>query len=219
MVSEELKAFNLKLENNPEFKAQVEDVRILLTGIEVQSLKEQLDEFHKEIPLRKLEPNTSRLRSLDFKKWAVAAVLILSVGGFWFFNQNTNDKLYAKYFTPDPGLPTTMSNSANYSFYDAMVDYKQGDYKSAIQKWEALNSKNDTVNYFLGVSHLALKNQDNAIAFLEKSIQDSDFSLASEANFYLGLAYLKDNQIEKAIEHLKKSESKESKMLLSELLN
>lgn len=220
MSSDELKTFETQLDGNPDFKIQVDDIRTLLTGIEAQSLKEQLDEFHKDIQKQPSQKKSPKLFYLQFRKLVAAAVVIIALGSFWFFNQNTTDKLYSKHFTPDPGLPTTMSNTTNFEFYDAMVNYKQGDYKSAIEKWEVLKTKtpnNDTLNYFLGVAHLANKSETNAISFLEKSIQDKDFVLINDAYFYLGLAHLKNGNVKLAKENFKKSSIENSKVLLSEL--
>ncbi len=220
MASEELNAFETKLNSDSEFKLQVEDIKTLLTGIEAQSLKDQLNEFHKELPKSTFQKAEPKVRYLHFRKLVAAAAIIIALGGFWFFNQNPNEKLYSKYFSPDPGLPTTMSNTANFEFYDAMVNYKQGDYKTAIQKWEILKTKtpnNDTLNYFLGVAHLANKNGVHAISFLEKSIGDKNFSFANDAHFYLGLAYLKEGNIELAKHNFKMSSFEKSQALLSEL--
>lgn len=222
MANEELKTFEKQLENDSEFKTQVEDIKTLLTGIETQSLKEQLDEFHNDIQKQPTQKNTTKVRYLQFRKLVAAAAIVIALGSFWFFNQNSSERLYSKYFTPDPGLPTTMSTTSNFEFYDAMVNYKQGDYKTAIAKWEVLKIKtpnNDTLNYFLGVAHLANKNESNAISFLEKSIQNNDFLLVDDAYYYLGLAYLKDGNITLAKENLKKSTAENSQALLSELEN
>lgn len=217
MSPEELKAFETRLENDSDFKIQINDIITLLTGIETQSLKEQLDEFHKDIPKQIPQKKSTKVYYLQFRKLVAAAVIIIALGSFWFFNQNPNEKLYSKYFTPDPGLPTTMSTTSNFDFYDAMVNYKQGDYKTAIEKWEALTTKNDTLNYFLGVAYLAEKNEVNAISFLEQSIQNENFPLISDAYYYLGLAHLKEGNITLAKENLQKSSVKNSKTLLSEL--
>ncbi|WCO01076.1 tetratricopeptide repeat protein [Psychroserpens ponticola] len=216
MTSDELKTFEHKLESDSEFKVQVEDIKTLLFGIESQSLKEKLNSFHEDIHKDK----THNIRYLQFRKIAAAAVIILSIGSFWFFNQNSNDKLYANYFYPDPGLPTTMSSTNNYKFYEAMVNYKQGDYQTAISKWELLqHSKpnNDTLNYFIGVAHLADKNEQSAISFLEEVTKNSNFPLANDAYYYLGLAYLKTGNIDIARRNLLNSNSDKSKALLSEL--
>ena len=221
MTPEELKAFETRLEEDPEFKIQVNDIITLFSGIETQSLKEQLDEFHKDIQ-QPSQKKSSKVRYLQFRKFVAAAAIVIALGSFWMYNQNTSDRLYSKYFTPDPGLPTTMSNTSNYEFYDAMVNYKQGDYKTAIEKWEILKTNtpnNDTLNYFLGVAHLANKSEANAILFLEKSIQNENFPLVNDAYFYLGLAHLKEDNIELAKENIKKSTTENSKALLSELEN
>ncbi|WP_431133302.1 tetratricopeptide repeat protein [Psychroserpens mesophilus] len=220
MSQEELKAFKTQLENDSEFKTQVEDIRILLSGIEEQSLKAQLDEFHNDIIKQPSQEDSPKVRYLQFRKLVAAAAIIIALGSFWFYNQNSTDRLYSKYFVPDPGLPTTMSHSSNFEFYDAMVNYKQGDYKIAIEKWEVLKEKtpsNDTLNYFLGVAYLANKSETNAIPFLEKSIQDKDFPLANDAYYYLGLAYLKEGNIKKAKENFQKSNIENSNILLSKL--
>lgn len=223
MTKQELEEFEEKLQD-PKFKSQVDDIKTLLLGIETQSLKEQLDEFHKEIPEPEIplinEP--SKVRFLNFRKIAAAAAIIITIGSFWFFSGNTNEKLYAKHFTPDPGLATTMSETANFEFYDAMVNYKQGDYKTAISKWEILlegKPKNDTLNYFLGVAHLADKNEKSAIKYLDIVIQDSDSNFKNDAHYYIGLAHLKADNVELAKKNLNFSTIDNSKKILLDLNN
>ncbi|MCF7560564.1 hypothetical protein L3X39_07935 [Sabulilitoribacter multivorans] len=215
MSTDERHLFVEKLESNPEFKTQVEDIKILFLGIETQSLKEQLDEFHKDIPKA-----TSKIRFLQFTKYAVAAVVVISLGSYWFFGKPSNQKLYAKYFTPDPGLPTTMSSSLNFEFYDAMVNYKHGDYELAISKWEKLQinkPNNDTINYFLGVAQLANKNELKAIPYLKSTIQKPESVFLNDAHYYLGLAYLKEGNIERARKHLDLSNTDVGQELISKL--
>ena len=222
MTSQELKDFNQLLELDNDFKVKVEDVKTMLTGIEAQSLKEQLDHFHKEIPETIVKKSIDRkVRHLNLSKIAVAAAIIIAVGSIWFFSTPQNDKLYAKYFKPDPGLPTTMSSTNNFDFYDAMVNYKHGDYKMAIDKWKILSEnkpENDTLNYFLGVAHLANKNVIEAIPFLERSVEaEDDFVFLDDAYFYLGLAYLKEGNIELAKKHLDLSNTDKGKTIVLEL--
>ena len=134
MPQEERTEFENKLTSDEAFKTQVEDIKTLLLGIETQALKEQLDTFHKDIPEKTLKDKSSKIKLFQFAKYAVAAILVLAIGSYWYFGQPTNEKLYTKYFTPDPGLPTTMSATNNFEFYDAMVNYKHGEYKIAISK-------------------------------------------------------------------------------------
>lgn len=221
MAQQELNDFNQLLELDDAFKAKVEDIKTMLLGIEVQALKEKLDDFHKEIPKTLTQTtNDNKVRFLNFNKIAVAAAIIVAVGSIWFFNNSPNEKLYAKYFKPDPGLPTTMSTTDDFDFYDAMVNYKHGDYSLAIDKWNTLSKKrptNDTLNYFLGVAHLANKNEIEAIPFLEKTVKNKDFALINDAYHYLGLSYLKDGNIKLAKKYFSLSNNDVSKELVMEI--
>lgn len=219
MTSNEVTAFEKKLQNDPTFKTQFEDIKTLLLGIETQVLKEKLDSFHEDLSSKK--PKTGTVKpSFPLKKFAVAAVVIITIGGFWFFNSSPTEKLYAKYFSPDPGLPTTMSETANYEFYNAMVKYKQGDYNTAISKWEELlksKPQNDTLNYFIGVAYLANKNEETAIKHLNLVTQNPNDNFKNDAYYYLGLAYLKNNNVELAKKNLNFSTIDGSKKILNEL--
>ncbi|RKE98311.1 tetratricopeptide repeat protein [Ichthyenterobacterium magnum] len=228
MSETEFISFNETLKTDSLLKEKVENCRITLQAIEEQSLIEKFDTFHQEITLE----NNSKIISLSdnvkqvkwYKKYTVAAsiILLLGLSGIWYLSSTQNPKqLYNKYFNVDPGLPTIMSdNTSHFKFYDAMVNYKQGEYIIAISKWEALlknKPQNDTLNYFIGVAHLANKNEDAAIKFLDNVILNSNTTFKNEAYHYLGLAYLKTNNIELAKKNLTFSTIDNSKALLSEL--
>jgi len=223
MPSKERVGFEEQLQNDITLQKHLENHKIIFEAVETQSLKENLEAFHETIPINKIpKTETSKVKLLHFRKIAVAASLIIAVGSFWFFSQNSNQKLYANYFKADPGLATTMSSTNNFEFYDAMVNYKQGDYKIAISKWEVLlqnKPKNDTLNYFLGVAYMANKNEISAIPFLDLVIKASNSTFKNEAYYYLGLAHLKDGNIELAKKNLTFSTIDNSKALLSELNN
>ena len=150
----------------------------------------------------------------------MAAILVLAIGSYWYFGQPTNEKLYTKYFTPDPGLPTTMSATNNFEFYDAMVNYKHGEYKIAISKWKKIEQKNptnDTINYFLGVAFMAEKNETESIPYFQKVLVENNSVFTNDAYYYIGLAYLKNNNLDKAKENFKNSTSEKSFAILAEL--
>lgn len=222
LKARELEDFERLMAIDEDFKAQVEDVRITFLGIEAQSLKEQLDDFHKDIPKPNAETTTKqKVRFLNYSRIAAAAAIIIAVGSIWFFSGSPNEKLYSKYFVPDPGLPTTMGSTNEFEFYDGMVSYKYGDYDIAIEKWTFLSEKkadNDTLNYFLGVAHLANKNEINAIPYLERATDAEDnFIFLNDAYLYLGLAYIKTGNIELAKQNLSLSNTDKSKNILLKL--
>lgn len=221
MPTEERTAFKERLQQDAAFKTQVQDIKLLLCGVEEQALKEKLDEFHDEMPIRmETQKKASKVRQFQFMKIAAAAVIVIAAGCFWFLNGSSNERLYDNYFKPDPGLPTTMSSSDNFAFFDAMVNYKQGDYKTAIKKWEKLEQiapKNDTITYFLGVANLADKNTSEAIDYLNRTVDVSKSVFREDAYYYLGLAYLKSDNIEEATQAFQKSQSENSKEILKDL--
>ncbi|MCX7547958.1 hypothetical protein OS188_08330 [Xanthomarina sp. F1114] len=222
MTFEEASAFEENLKNDPDLKNRLEDIRIMLLGIESQALKEKLEEFHAELPENKTQTKeSSKVKYLNFKKViAIAAMVVISLGGYWFFTKETNANLYAKYYSPDPGLPTTMSTSDNFTFYDAMVNYKRKDYNLAISKWEPLLAKkpeNDTLNYFIGSAYLAKGKEGLAIPYLQKVTKLEVETFKNEAYYYIGLAYLKTENIELAKQNLNLSTFNNSKEILNEL--
>ncbi|WP_179343943.1 tetratricopeptide repeat protein [Winogradskyella ursingii] len=223
LSEDETAKFEYRLETDEDFKNKVADIKTILTGIETQEMKDQLDVFHNEIDKQKISTKSeTNVRHIDWKKLAIAAMFIIGAVSIWQFRVDPNERLYAEYFSPDPGLPTTMSSNDNYEFYEAMVDYKQGNFETAIKKWETLQNakpKNDTLNYFLGVAHLANNNENEAVLFLEDATLNKEFALVNDAYLYLGLAYLKNGNVNKAKANFKLSNTEKSKALLSILNN
>jgi len=222
LSDEDLSAFEDRLQNEAGFTTKVEDIKAILMGLETQALKEQLDSFHKD--LSNTEPDhlaqPRKVRTLVWRRIAVAAVIIIATGSFWFLSGNANDQLYADYYKPDPGLPTTMGDTENYEFYKAMVSYKQGKYDDALVVWKGqLKNKvsSDTLSYFIGSALLANKKETEAISYLTYVTKQEGTSFKDDAYFYLGLAYLKAKKTEDAKNALSQSDLKEAKDLLKKL--
>ncbi len=212
--------FESQLSSNPDLRAQLDEAEQLISGIETAVLQSKLNEFHEDItPVRPITPPEKRKNRTWM--WSVAAVLVATIGLFWIFDTGSEtEKLFAKHFTPDPGLPTTMGENPNYNFYDGMVNYKQGDYKSALQKWEELDEHSiglDTLNYFKGVAYLAEGNTEKSIGFLQSLWDSEENSFQSETAYYLGMAYLKNRNIEDAIKYLTFSKTAEAEIILLEI--
>ena len=200
MDSEERFEFDKILIGNDQLREQVEEQRILFQAIEEGSLREKLNEFHKE-----LEAENTKVKSIrPYKQYAIAASIALLIGlGYWLTmgQKSAHEKLYAAYFAPDPGLITPMSATSDYEFYRGMVDYKQGEYELAINRWDSLiklNPENDTLNFFMGVSYLALEDPSQALPYLKKVSDSSQSIFNPEVFYYLGLAELKEGNTEAA---------------------
>lgn len=168
------------------------------------------------------------LRSAPVKKmrywiWYAAAAVFLAVIWFYTGNTNTPDKLFARYFIPDAGLPVVMSGvEDNYDFYNGMVSYKEGEYAKAIEIWKGLydeNAPNDTLRYFIGIACLNDNNPD-AIAYLLPVAENENSRWKPKAIWYLALAYLKFDRKEDAVIWLRKiKDDEQATMLIKDIEN
>lgn len=231
LSGEALAVFEKRLAADSVFAMQVNEQRLVQEAIEEDGLRKALNEIHKSMAAEKKVAESAS--GIFLKQWiryaAVACIAVLVAwGGFTFFNggglgnNEVNEQLFANHFTPDPGLPTTMSVADNFNFFDAMVSYKQGHYSKAINKWEKLlieKPQNDTLNYFLGVAHLANNNEEEAITFLHMASEYPESSFSKEIYYYIGLAHIKKGDFEAAKRHLALSSLPESEELLEQLRN
>ena len=212
-----LSDFEERMKIYPDFRARVEEQRLLLKSVEEYSLRNSLDEYHNSI---EEEPQ---------KKWlspgwlAIAASFLILIGvASWAILKSgkSSEKVFAANFKPDPGLPTTMGTSSEYEFYYGMVNYKRKEYAEAISRWEPIygaNPENDTLVYFLGVANLAEGNVRQAKKYLQLAKKKTESTFYEDAKYYLALSLLKENNIEEARETLKNSSSSANISLLQQI--
>ncbi|MEX2513897.1 MAG: tetratricopeptide repeat protein [Cyclobacteriaceae bacterium] len=217
----EKKAFEQELNTRPGLRAKYREVESWVNALEEVTFKEELNRFHEKA----IGPDqTAKIRYiLRWKPLAMAASATLILGFFtWYFILlvPTHEKLFNAYYQPDPGLPTTMSNTAAYAFDRGMVDYKTGNYPEAINRWEGLiaeKPKNDTLNYFLGNAYLILGNAEKAKGYLENVVQNDQGPFVQDAAWYLALTYLSTGRVQDAKEVLDKSNHPQKKVLMEKL--
>ncbi len=225
LSSMELKDFERLHTIDDDFKAQVEAVKHLILGVELQVIKEDLDQFHKSVPnLQPVVSSKEKARFKRYKRLAIATALCIALGSIYYFSTPRYEKLYANTFKAYPALTVLQDTSSNSDseFDIAMKAYAQKTYASAIKIWEQIrktNRQNDTLNFYLGVAYLANKQESKAIPVLERTVQAKKrtFPLRKEAHFYLALAYLKLGYLKPSKKHLKLSGNSSSKTLFSKL--
>lgn len=224
MPPEEEQAFVERLSSDVALKRSVDELRLILMGVQEVALAEKLDSFH-EFSREAQQPVSTEKggRIIPIKKLLLVACAVgFVILGTWFIlsKKNETESLFVAYFKPDPGLLTAMSSAGNYAFDRAMVDYKTGNYADAIAAWtklQAAQPANDTLNYFLGASHLAANDAGKAIVFFQKVASVPSGAFFYDANWYLGLSYLKEKNKEKAIVYLQKSNHPRKDALLAKL--
>lgn len=167
---------------------------------------------------QKEQPRSAAVKRMPHFAWyAAAAVVIVAVT--WFYRNSTPsaEKIYARYFIPDAGLPVVMSSANDhYDFYDGMVSYKEGDYTRAIEIWKKVyleNAANDTLQYFIGMAYLN-SNDSSTVAYLLPVAGNDNSRWQPKAIWYLALAYVKYGSKEEAALWLKKLSNDEQARLL-----
>lgn len=149
MTAEERTEFERRLSADAQLRTNVAEGRLLLLGVQEAAMREKLNGFHQEQPIAQKEFRIGKRKTLP-GTWLLAAslILVLGVGGLWLLRKGDGD-LFTAYFKADPGLMTTMGAESIALFDLYMVDYKRGDYKSAIAGWDSLQKAqpgNDTLN-------------------------------------------------------------------------
>lgn len=197
MSESERSDFEFRMSTDIDLKTEVDDMRDLIIGIESHGLKNALkgrkiggsasNSSESESTDIDNIVSINRERSFSFRSIAAAA----SIAGIFFLGwlilqspANSEDQLFADAFYTDPGLPTPMSETNNYSFYDAMVDYKMEKYDVALEKWNQSNLiiGIDTLNFYRGMANLNQEKLDQSLSFLEAI--DNTSPLYNKANWY-----------------------------------
>jgi len=223
MTPDERTELESRLSADASLQAKLAEVKLLMVGVGETMLQEKLQAFHRDMPVAEKELRIDKAPASSFKTWLLAAsiLLVAGVGGWLLLNRGSgSERLFAAHFKPDPGLITAMSATDNYAFEKAMIDYKQGNYAAAIQTWDSLQKgqpANDTLNYFLGVAHLAAKNSKEAIGYLQRVTALPASFFRSDAYWYLGLAHLKEGNKEEAKAAIEQSSHTTKNELLEKL--
>lgn len=166
---------------------------------------------------------------------SVAAVATISFGaGWWVFNSNSPDQLFADYYTSyanDATLSLRGDNPEEYSteknpLTAALNAYDNGDFNESIQLLSqrlAQRPDDGIATYFLGLSYLEISQLETAASYLETARINSD-RYYNAATWYLALTQLKLNNESSAkllLEELKSSSdsfyTKKATQLLKEL--
>ena len=219
LSSEERAQFEKEIAMNSDLAAEIERQRLEIMAVEERALEESLNEIYES---QKDKSSSTKVVSI-WKKYAAAASIVMISGltVLWLMNRpDRYEKLFTQHFEIDAGLPTNMSGSENYPFYRAMADYKNGDYQEAIAQWKdqlLSQPNNDSLIYFLGVSHLATKNTSEAIRYLTSASNQSQSVFQQNALLNLGLSHLKNGKPDLAAKVLLQCDLPKAKEILTHI--
>jgi tetratricopeptide (TPR) repeat protein len=111
-------------------------------------------------------------------------------------------EIFNEFFIPFENILTTRSDSdRDEDLLKAMSLYSKGDYKTASLLFKRLLKKNPgdlVINFYFGISELALENFDGSKKIFKKIILNDKDLLKDLARWYLGLSYLKSGNTKSA---------------------
>ncbi|MBB4118374.1 hypothetical protein GGR32_000648 [Mesonia hippocampi] len=204
LTPEEQEEVKRLLEEDEDFKKEVSFQLTLQAAIK-QEEGAEIKEYLKQVD--KNEKSTNIFSVV----WKVAAVLVLGVGLFWFFNQPLDyDKIYAENFKPYPNVvvPTVRGdNTADKSdVKKAFNAYDNRDYANAAEALKKLYIQDKEVyfNFYYGISLMADNQTTEAIKVLENQNWEASKILQEQVDWYIALGYLKLQDKTNAITYLEK---------------
>lgn len=202
---EERLAFEKRLESDDALKSETETTRKLILGIKSHALSQKLKTF--SIPSEEKTTNVttetkviklgtrsySLLRNLSLAASFVALFLL----SWWFFQGDSPNSVQGmdNIFYTDPGLPTPMSETDHYVFFDAMVDYKSGKYQVALEKWNTVENgiSPDTLTYYKAMALYGLDRYEEALEELNKIEPGSE--LFTQSKWYAAACHAQNGDI------------------------
>jgi len=204
LTDEEQQLFDKLLENDVDFKKQFvfeRDLKRAIKEKEKGNLKAKLQEFESELKQKTAPQN-------NFKIWALAAsfALLLSLGWFGydsFFTLNYNE-LYSENFKSYPNTSYTITRSDTDDSIErqAFVAYETGNYQTAIDHFEKLEStKKNYIYFYKAQSYLKLDKTDKAKILFKKVITDNN-QFVAESHWYLALIAIKEKDKQNTVSYL-----------------
>jgi tetratricopeptide (TPR) repeat protein len=238
MENSELIWFQKELDGNVELQ---EDLRMQkkLNGLIVENqticLQEQLNMIHsnlfKESEIKTSvfsEPKRNKVLYLTMGIAASCMLLTIIISKQLNTNISKND-IYNKYFEP-ANIGMVFRSAGNGEINDelrsAMSMYEQKNYVNAINLFEDILNKDSSrigLNLYSGISHMEIKEYDEANKRFNKIIDQNSNAFIESAKWYLGLCYLmtdKENQAKNVFTDISKSNSyynKDAKKILKQM--
>ncbi|WP_452226798.1 tetratricopeptide repeat protein [Lacinutrix cladophorae] len=218
LTAEQEKTFENLLENDTEFKTQFlfeQNLKEVIKSNEIDTLKTKLQGFENDLSTTEttriefFDSETSkRIKPIfNYKNFAIAASIALLMGWFGYHSffgtdyttmYNTNFSAY-----PNTVYTITRGDTENTLEREAFVAYESKDYKSAIEKLDAIpaDAKKDYFNFYKGQAYLNLEDLVNAKTFFTLVVQDNK-SFVGESTWYLALISLKEENKAEAVKYL-----------------
>ncbi len=207
--SAERKDVESLLDTNPALQSAYESLLHSREAIKYYGLHQQVAAIRssmktgEQAPIRKMSPG----RRIFRYSIAVAASLVLLIGGYWtyhFYTLSANKVVAAHYRTYE--LPVSREGNGTVTATEKL--YQEKKYRELVSQAATGDSLNAENHFLAGMSWLELKNTDKAIDQFKKALMANQSSgrtqMNDEAEFYLALAYISNHDYDLALPLLRK---------------
>lgn len=207
MDPEEKKDFESRLASDPSLQQELENLELAKAAVQSYGLKQEVANIHKTM-MKELgsspQKPAGRVRRMIRYSVAIAASLVLVIGGYWAytFYTLTPGKIYAKNFVSYE-LITTRDDTAQQQS-DIEKAYREKRYADVIEL-----SRSESVStrdvFLTGISFLETGDAARAVASFQVVLAELETMtetsiLKDAAEYYLSLAYLRNRDYDEAIE-------------------
>lgn len=205
----ELKAFNEKLANDPEFNQEFQEIKEIKLAVKIEARKELKSLFTDiEGSLNQQLPTNNKTAMK--KVFTVAASLILLISASYFVlignGQPNPQDVFTEYYEPynnlnGPVRGATINTEAisaeAYSAYDA------GNFVLAVERFEALVEVEKTAeNYFyMGIANIETGNYEAAVTNLNTTLNNFS-SYKDQSKWFISMALLASDKEEESLSSL-----------------
>jgi len=215
LSEEEMASFEAELSSNKTLSDEIELIRnidLALKESEVIQLRNNLQSIAAKIASEKQTELSfiSRFKARKVILSSVAASLILLLGITGLLTRHASqDKLYQKFYATYPisGINRSANESADQTLANGLQKYNNQDYKTAINLFREVTSRNQNnpvAHFYTAAALQETGEYQNAIDEYQMVVVNKDNLLVEQAQWYIGLCYLQTNENKKAHKQFKK---------------
>jgi len=188
--------FELRLQEDADFRALFEAHKLLTTGIRANaraSLRQQMEDWEKQMD----EHHAGR--GGRFRAWwyvaAGIALLIVGLGSFFWIDQDHSGNLVAEHFEPYPATYGAVQRSGDEpsgKLREAISLYEQGNYDKAIPVLQTIVEENPdpVIKFYLANAHQANQEPEQAIELYLGLLEGEKGLLQNQIMWYLSLCFI-----------------------------
>ncbi len=209
----ESKAFQRRVQEDPEFKLILEEMETMVSGIRYtgrKKIQSDLQKLEESLPSLRQERETKVVAMRRFRIWAAAAsVLLVAVTAIWLFTgrQLNQDQLFTAYYQPYQNVesPTTRGETNQDVRKNAYMAYDQERFEEAVNLFGSIPAEESQPvdDFYEALSYLSLDQGTEAAALLVEFIDNGDDIMKERASWYLALAHLNQGKIDQCKEVLR----------------